>query len=239
MSTAAQTVRTGVASYLTRALTSSLGSKLVMGLTGLLFIGWLFAHLAGNLAFFGGAEAMNKYAALLKDNPPILWGQRAVLVLIVVLHVWRGLALASRNKQARPQAYAVKNWRKATFASRTMAVSGVVVLVFLAFHLAHFTWGWVDASYMTFRDAADRHDVFRMLTTAFANPLVVALYVVALAAVGLHVSHGFWSAFQSLGINGRRWTPLATLVGRVLAVGLALAFLSIPIAALLGLVGQG
>lgn len=237
MSTAAQTVRPGVASYLTRALTSSLGSKLIMGITGLGFIGWLCLHLIGNLAFFGGAETMNTYAALLQDNPPLLWGQRAVLFLIVVLHVWRGIALAIGNRAARPQQYAVKKYRKATFASRTMAVSGGIVLVFILFHLAHFTVGWVVPEYMTLEDSAGRHDVFLMLKKAFSNPGIVALYAVGLVSVGLHISHGFWSAFQSLGLTGKRWTPFAVLVGRVLAVVIVLAFLSIPVAALLGLVG--
>lgn len=239
MSTAAQTVRPGVASYLTRALTSSLGSKLIMGITGLGFIGWLILHLVGNLAFFGGAESMNKYAALLADNPPVLWGQRVVLLLIVVLHVWRGLALAIGNRAARPQQYAVKKYRKATFASRTMAVSGGIIFVFILFHLAHFTLGWVNPAYLTFEDSAGRHDVFLMLKTAFSNPGFVALYAVALVCVGLHISHGFWSAFQSLGLTGSRWTPFAVLVGRTLAVVIVLAFLSIPVAAFLGLVGPG
>lgn len=239
MSTATPTARPGVASYLTHALTSSLGSKLIMGLTGLGFIGWLLAHLAGNLAFFGGAEALNKYAALLAENPPVLWGQRAVLLLIVVLHVWRGLALAAVNRAARPEQYAVKRYRKATFASRTMAVSGGFILVFILFHLGHFTLGWVNTEYPGWFDANGQHDVFRMVSDGFSNPAIVALYVIALACVGLHISHGFWSAFQSLGVNGRRWTPFAVLVGRLLAAAIALAFISIPVAALLGLVGAG
>lgn len=234
MSTAAHSGHVGLGGYITRALTSSLGAKIVMAVTGLLFLGWLVLHLLGNITFFAGSEALNKYAALLAENPPLLWGQRLLMIVIVPLHVASGLRLAALNKAARPQQYQMRQWRKATLASRTMAVSGIVVLAFLVFHLAHYTLHWVKPAYATLVDAKGRHDVYAMVTDGFSNPLIVAFYVLAMALVGMHLSHGFWSAFQSLGINGRKWTPFAQIAGRFLAWGLALAFASIAIGAFLG-----
>lgn len=227
---------TGVLAYTRRVATSSLGAKLVMAVTGLLFLVWLALHLAGNAAMFGGAETMNKYAALLADNPPILWGQRIGLFAVVVLHVLSGLRLAAMNRAARPEPYAYKRWRKASLASRTMAVSGIIVLVFMVFHLAHFTWHWVVPEYGTYRDAADRHDVFKMVASGFSSAPIALFYVLVMGLVGLHLSHGFWSAFQTLGVNGRKWTPFASKLSLGIAIALAVGFAAIPLSILFGVV---
>lgn len=225
---------TGVLGYIRRVATSSLGAKIVMAVTGLLFLVWLVLHLAGNLAMFGGADKMNQYAALLADNPPILWGQRIGLFVVAGLHILSGLRLAALNRAARPEQYAYKRWRKATFASRTMAVTGVIVLVFLVFHLAHFTLHWVLGAQSHEVDAAGRHDVYKMVIYGFQMAPVALFYAFAVALVGLHLSHGFWSAFQSLGVNGRRWTPWASKTGLAIAIAIAVGFASIPLSVLFG-----
>lgn len=235
MSATAQTAPAqGILPFLGRAFTSSLGAKVVMALTGLVLVGFLVGHLAGNLLVFGGPDAMNQYAYLLKNSPPLLWGTRIVVAVALVLHVWSGLRLAALNRAARPQAYARKDWRKASFASRSMAVSGLVVLVFFVFHIAHFTLGFVYPEYFAQMDpkVRDRQDVFAMMVLGFREWWVALFYIVSVALVGLHLSHGVWSAFQSLSVHGRKWTPFLTRLGMGLAVVLAVGFITIPVAIL-------
>lgn len=237
MSAEAQSARSSeLAAFLGRAATSSLGAKLVMAVSGLLFLAWLGLHLVGNLALFGGPDTMNKYAALLAGNPPILWGQRIGLFLVAAAHIASGLRLAHLNKRARPEPYASpRRWRKASLASRTMAASGLVVLTFLVFHLGHFTLGLFYSGFAHFQDPAGRHDVYRMVISGFQIPWVAAFYALSVGLVGFHVSHGFWSAFQSLGLWGKKWTPLASKLSLFIAVVMAAAFMSLPLSVLFGL----
>lgn len=219
----------------TRAVTSSLGAKVVMAVTGALMFLWLIAHLAGNLAIFGGAETMNAYAHFLKSTPEILWPMRIGLLVVFGLHVWSGVRLASLNRKARPQAYAFRRWRKATFAGRTMILSGVVALAFIVFHLLHFTGGVILPEFFANPPADPVQtpaDVYGMVVKSFKLPWVVAIYVIGVGLVGLHLSHGVWSATQSLGLNGRKFTPFMSRAGQLLGWGLAALFLLIPIAVL-------
>lgn len=225
---------TGVLAYARHVAMSSLGAKIVMATTGLLFLVWLVMHMAGNLAIFGGALTLNKYAAVLQGNPLLLWGQRLGLLAIAGLHIVSGMRLAALNRAARPEAYVHKRWRKASFASRTMAATGLIVLVFLAFHLAHFTLHWVMPQNAGALDSAGNHDVYKMVLGGFQVAPVALFYAFSVALVGLHLSHGFWSAFQSLGVSGKKWTPFATKAGVALAIGIAAGFASMPLAVLFG-----
>lgn len=225
-------------SYVARAYSSTIGLKIAMAVSGLLFFVWLILHVAGNLTVFGGAETMNKYAALLKDNPGLLWGQRIGLAAVVLVHVLTALRIAAINKRARPERYQVRTWRAASFASRTMLVSGLIVLAFLVFHLAHFTWGFIyPDSFATVdpQDPAKVVNVYAMVVASFQKPWVVLVYVGTMALVALHLSHGLWGANQSLGANGRRWTPFMMKASKVLGIALALAFAAIPLGVFLGI----
>lgn len=214
---------------------SSIGAKWVMGITGGLFVGWLVLHLLGNLQVFKGGEIYNGYAAFLAHEPALLWGQRLFLAAIVALHVTSGIRLARLNAAARPHRYEGYRYRKATWITRAMPITGVILLVFLLFHLAHFTLGWVGSENFGLLDAKGNHDIFTNVTRSFGRPEVAAIYVGAMALLGLHLSHGVWSATQTFGLYGRRLTPTTVRVGRIVAVIIAAAFASIPLAILSGI----
>src|SRR5690606_21227568 len=215
---------------------SSIGAKWVMAVTGILFLLWLIGHLVGNLQIFAGAQILNDYAAFLRANPTLLWVVRIGLIVVVALHVWAGIRLSQLNRQARPQRYEGYRFRKASWASRTMIVSGLLILGFVIFHLAHFTWGWIFPSYFQQVDAKGQHDVYGMLVKGLSHPGIAVLYMAAMVFVGMHLSHAIWSAIQTMGLNGPRWTPIALKGGRWLGILIALGFFIIPLAVLLGIV---
>jgi succinate dehydrogenase / fumarate reductase cytochrome b subunit len=243
MTTAARTSPThGVSGFVWRAVTSSLGAKVVMAATGLAFYGWLVLHLAGNLGVFGGPETENAYAHFLKGNPEILWAQRLVWMVLFPIHIISGIRLATLNAAARPKGYASpRNWRQASLASRTMIISGLIVLAFFVFHLLQFTWVGIANSHFAddYKNANGVADVYGMVVAAFQVPWVAAFYVIGVTLVGFHLSHGLWSGVQSLGLNGRKWTPFAKQAGLILAIALAAGFAIIPISVLAGIVGGG
>lgn len=240
--TAAPTMHAqGVAGFLNRVVTTSLGAKLVMAVTGVIVYGWLILHLLGNLTVFGGQELMNAYAFLLQGNAELLWAQRVVLITALLIHIVSGIRLASLNRRARPQPYAMRQWRAASFASRYMFQSGLVVLAFIVFHILHFTTRSIfseDASRSyTSNSGVEQFDVYSMVQFGFSHAWVVVIYLIGVGLLGLHLSHGVWSMLQTLGLNGKKFTPFALRAGFVLGVGLVVLFLTIPLAVFLGIVG--
>lgn len=215
---------------------SSIGAKWVMAITGVLFLLWLIGHLVGNLQIFAGSEVLNDYAAFLKANGYVLWAVRIGLIVVVTLHVLAGIRLSQLNRKARPDRYQGYRHRKASLGSRTMLWSGLFILGFVIFHLAHFTWGWIYPSYFELVDEQGRHDVAGMLVRGLAHPGMAILYIAAMVGVGLHLSHAIWSSMQTMGLNGARWTPFALKGGRWLGILIALGFIIIPLAVLLGIV---
>lgn len=215
---------------------SSIGAKWVMAITGVLFLLWLIGHLVGNLQVFAGAQILNDYAAFLRANPSLLWFVRIGLIVVVVLHVAAGIRLAQLNRRARPERYHGYRFRKASWGSRSMIWTGLFILAFVIFHLAHFTWGAIFPSYFELVDEKGQHDVFGMLVRGFSHPWVAVLYMAATVGVGLHLSHAIWSSMQTMGLNGRRWTPIALRGGRWLGILIALGFFIIPLAVLFGIV---
>jgi succinate dehydrogenase / fumarate reductase cytochrome b subunit len=237
---------------LTLAPRSSLGSKFLMALTGLGLTGFVIAHMLGNFQVYSGRDALNSYAAALKHMPSLLWTARIGLLVIFVLHIVYGVRLWLANRAARPVMYHYKKYREATLASRTMLWTGLVILAFVLFHLAHYTFGVVeqapvrDASghvtsqgYLDLKDPQDpkRQDVYAMTVYGFRNPIVSVLYIVAMALLAFHLSHGFQSLFQSLGLNHPRWMPLLKGASLVVAIIVFVGNSSMPLAILLRLVG--
>ena len=203
-------------------LWSSIGKKLMMAVTGLAFIGFLMAHLAGNLTIYGGPEAFNAYAAKLHSLGPLLTIFELVLVLFAGLHILTGIILFLQNRQARPTGYTrYESSGGRTLSSRTMPYTGLIILAFVIFHLINFS----------FIDKTDR-TIFQIVSSAFANPLYVIIYISVMMIVALHVRHGFWSAFQTLGGNHPKYMPaimvLSIAIGLIVAVGFG--FLPIYIA---------
>jgi len=222
---------------LTLAPRSSLASKFLMGLTGLGLTGFVFAHMLGNFQVFSGPEPLNSYAAALKHMAGLLWTARIGLLAIFVLHIAYGVKLWAANRAARPVLYHFKKYREASLASRTMLWTGLVILAFVLFHLAHYTFFWVNPGFADLRDDAGRHDVYRMTIYGFRNPLVSLFYIAALALLAFHLSHGFQSLFQSLGLNHPHWEGLLRGASLVVAWIVFLGNSSMPLAVFLRLVG--
>lgn len=214
---------------------SSIGRKLVVALTGLGLVGFLLGHLAGNLQIFGGPEPLNAYAQTLKDLGPALWVVRLGLLAIALAHVVLTLRLAAENRAARGSRYAVERRIQASAGSRSMLLTGLVVLAFVLYHLAHYTWQVAHPEFAGRLDAAGRHDVYSMVVGSFQQPHIAGLYVVALVLLGLHLSHGVSSVFQTLGFRHPKYEKLLTRAGPVFGALVAAGYLSIPLAVQAGL----
>lgn len=221
---------------------STIFSKWVMAISGLCWVGFLFGHLAGNLLIFLGPEDTNAYAVGLREmlHGSAIWVARGGLVITFALHVWSGIRLSRLNAAARPEKYSRVESRRSTVASRGMLLSGLVLLTYIGYHLAHFTWGVAHPQYAQYTyDLAGHgpvHDVYRMVVESFADPLIAALYVLAMIFVSMHLNHAISSAFQTLGVNHPRYTPIIRLIGPGLALAVALGFIAIPLSVQLGLV---
>lgn len=224
-----------------RILGSSLGKKYLMALTGLGMFVFTVGHLLGNLQIFLGAEAVNSYAEFLKSKPGLLWGARLGLLGAVGIHLWAAFSLLAANKAARPQGYANYTAKDASLASRTMAVTGVVILAFVVYHLLHYTAqtpgvNLTGKDFGALQDAKGRHDVYGMMILGFSQPVVSIFYLISVSLLSLHLSHGLAAMFQSLGIKHRAY---ALLIDRaaLLAAGLLLVgYASIPLAVMTKLV---
>src|SRR4051812_7381360 len=173
---------------------STIGKKAVMAVSGLILFGFLIAHMAGNLQFFLGETVMNHYAETLHATPELLWTARIILLVSVVLHIWSSISLALLKKQARPVAYVKRGNVQASVASRTMMWSGPVVLAFIIFHLLHLTTGTVHPNFVPLH-------AYENLINGLKVVPVAIFYIVAMILVGLHLAHGIWSMFQSLGLS--------------------------------------
>lgn len=217
---------------------SAVGKKWVMALTGIMLMGYVFAHMVGNLKVYMGAEDINHYGEFLRDllvpilpRTVTLWLLRIGLTAAFVFHIHAAYGLTRMNRRARAEGGYVskRDYQAATAASRSMRMTGVVIALFVIWHLADLTWGTVNPDFV-------RGDVYRNLVASFERPAVSAIYIVANIALGIHLFHGAWSMFQSLGLNNPRWNSWR----RGFAVGFAaivmIGNLSFPIAVLTGVV---
>ena len=215
---------------LVRLFGASVGRKLVAAATGFLLIAFLIGHLFGNMKVFQGPESLNGYAAFLQGHP-LVWVFRAGLVTVFVLHIWATLSLARENRAARPVPYRRYRPQAATFMSRSMAVSGILILVFVIYHLLHFTFGVIAPGGTAFAEAHDRLDVYSMVVQSFRNPWISFSYVAAMLILGLHLIHGAASAFQTFGVRHESYDGL--IRGFSLAVVALLALGNAAIALLI------
>lgn len=209
---------------------ATIGAKVLMALSGLGLAGFLVTHMAGNLQIFLGPEALNAYAAKLKELGPLLWIARGGLLGMFVLHVGLAFHLNALASSARPVRYEFERTKRATWASRHMLLTGTLVAVFLAYHLLHFTLGATHPDQFQGVDVAGRHDVHRMVVLGFRSPVLAVSYVLAMGLLAVHLSHGLESLWRTLGVSGRPTVALlrkAAIGGSVL---LALGFASVPIA---------
>jgi succinate dehydrogenase / fumarate reductase cytochrome b subunit len=206
---------------------TTIGKKAVMAVTGVILFGFLVAHMAGNLQFFAGPEKLNAYAEDLRKLGPLLWVLRIGLLVAAILHITASVQLARLKLSARPISYAKKQSVGSTYASRTMYWSGPIVLAFLVYHLMHLTFG---VGGLPFQELKPYDNV----VAGFSNPFVSLAYAIAMVLLGIHLYHGLWSMFQSLGIAHPRYTPKLKLLAKTFTVVLVLGFLSVPLAILAG-----
>ena len=236
---------------------STIGRKFLMAVTGVILVGFVIGHLVGNLQIFSPPDKINGYAEFLHGMGPLLWVVRLVLLASAVVHVWAAISLTLENNKARGQGrYAVKHTIQATLASRTMRLTGFVVLAFLVYHLLHFTIGGVDANFKAglpkYTLTSDYHvlglsvvkagtavsDVHTMMVRGFSNPIVSAFYILAIALLCFHLVHGFDSMFQTFGLRNGRWAQGLRKAALALAVLYFLGNLAIPAAILAGKVRE-
>lgn len=203
---------------------SSAGKKAIMAVSGLIWVGYLITHMLANLLVFDGPTKINAYSAFLHANPGGLWAARLVLIAAFAIHIVAAAQLTGRRQAARPIGYAHgQDPQVSTIAARTIRYGGVLILVFLVYHLLHFTFG---TAHPQFTEGSPYDNV----VNGFRNPIVVVVYLVALAVVGLHLYHGLWSSTRSLGVSPPSPQPLKRRVAAALALFIWLGFTVIPIA---------
>ena len=209
---------------------STIGQKVVMAVTGVILVGFLFAHMLGNLQMFlPDAEAINHYGRFLREalHGGGLWIARGVLLTSVLLHIAASWSLSRTSLKARPVPYKAVAHDASTYASRTMRWSGPIVLLFVVYHLLHFTIGSVHPAFV-------EGDVYRNVIVGFSRWPVSLFYIVAMLALGLHLRHGVWSMLQTLGASHPRWDGTRNAIATALTVVVILGFLSVPLAVLAG-----
>jgi succinate dehydrogenase / fumarate reductase cytochrome b subunit len=220
---------------------SSLGKKYIMAATGVVMVLFVIGHLVGNLQVFLGQEAINRYGHLLQTNVELLWPVRLVLLSIICLHIWSAASLTRENRAARPVTYAQWEPTAANYASRTMLMSGIIVALFIIYHILHFTVmvqgiNFTGKGFQDLMDSEHRHDIYGMLVQGFRQPLVCLIYVVGVGLLCLHLSHGISAMFQSLGWKNRSYGPCLDRAARWGAVVIFLGYISIPLSILLRLI---
>jgi len=205
--------------WLKQTLWSSIGKKLMMAVTGLAFCAFLTGHLAGNLTIYGGKDAFNSYAEHLHALGPLITFVELALAVCAVIHILTGLTLFYQNTKARGGRYAVKKRGGGrTLGSATMPYTGVLLLAFIVTHLANFHF--VDKSKTT---------IANIVAQTFENPLWVIFYVLAMMVAAVHVSHGFWSAFQTIGANHAKYMPIIMIISIIFSLIVGFGFGLLPI----------
>jgi succinate dehydrogenase cytochrome b subunit len=210
---------------------TTVGKKAIMAVTGFILFGFVVGHLIGNLQIFLEPEKINRYAALLKSLPALLWGTRITLLVAVGLHVWSSFELWLLQRDARPINYVKKANLNSTYASRTMLWSGPIIAAFVIFHLLQFTFGAVHPG-----APFDEHNVYNNVVLGFRVWPVSLFYIIAMVMLCYHLYHGLWSMVQSLGFSHPVYTPWLQRFAKVVAILIAAGNISIPVAILAGFI---
>jgi succinate dehydrogenase / fumarate reductase cytochrome b subunit len=205
-----------------------------MAITGLFMVLFVVGHLLGNLSIFAGPDGINAYAAKLQELGPVVWVTRIVMGVSVLLHAGLGVQVTTENSAAKPTKYAVDRHLRATFSSKTMIWTGVILAAFIVYHLLHFTFR-VTPNLVLGVDAANRFDVFTMVTSSMKGVGVAVIYVVGMVALFLHLSHGIQSTFQTLGVSNNILLPRYGLLGKIASAAFLVGYGSIPVLILVGI----
>lgn len=218
-------------------LKSSVMSKIVVAVTGLVLVGFVTGHMLGHLQMFIGQDAYNQYAQNLQNLGGLLWLVRIFLIVCAALHIIATIQLTNKNKEAKSIGYNKTQYQNSTFSSRFMIYAGLAILFFVIYHLLHFTLGVVHADLYGQLDSAGRHDVYGMMVGGFKNPLIVTVYSLAVIFLGLHLNHGIKSMFQTLGLNSDSRREKFEKLSMVASVFITIGYIVVPVAILLGLIG--
>ena len=215
---------------------TTIGKKVAMAVSGMIGIGFLLFHLYGNLKVYQGREAFNAYAEGLRTlGEPVfgyshlLWVARVILLTALVVHVVTAVQLTRIDWAGRPKAYVRKKHLNTSYAARTMRWGGVIIFLFIIYHLLDLTFGVVNPGYVP-------GDVYRNFVASFQNPLTAAFYILGNVMVGLHIYHGGWSMWYTLGLSDYRWSPIFRGLATVIALVIAVGNISFPLAVLTGVV---
>lgn len=215
---------------------SSVGAKQVMAVTGLGLLLFAIAHMVGHFGMFGGRDAYNAYAHFLQSLGAVLWILRGGLLFIFIVHLAMAIVLVRANSAARPRKYSVFRTVRTSFFARTMALTGLVLLAFIAYHLAHFTLGWVQPDSFHQLDDKGRYDAYSMFVIGFQNTAILISYLVAVTLLSFHLAHGASSWLQSLGWKHPKYDALLDKLGPVLGIVLAVGYAAPPLAVAFNLI---
>ncbi len=209
--------------WIIKVFTSSIGKKIVMSLTGLFLCSFLVVHLSGNFLLFNddGGEAFNAYSAFMSHNPVIKVFEYG-LIIGFLFHIINGIILTKGNKVARPIDYKVNNANQnSSFASRHMPLTGIIILLFLILHLKTF--------FIEYRLLEASDSIYDTVITSFKQWWYSGIYVVAMVLLGVHLSHGFKSGFQTLGLEHKKYSPIISLISILFSIIITIGFLTMPI----------
>ena len=207
---------------------TSVGKKVVMAVTGVLAFSFVVIHMIGNMQVFVSASAINRYARFLHDLGPGLWVFRILMAVIILVHMIAATQVTLQNMNARPNRYARTKYRETSYAARTMWLGGPIIALFVIYHLMHLTFGTAHTSFSD--------NVYNNVVFGFQVPWVSAIYIVAMLLLGLHLSHGLWSMFQSMGLNHPKWNRARRIFAYLFGLGIAIGNISIPVSILAGIV---
>ena len=212
-------------------LGSSIGRKVVMAVTGVILFAYVLGHMLGNLQVYLGPEALNHYGVLLRQllHGAGIWIVRVVMLAAVSLHIWAATSLTLESWRARPEGYREQKWKESTYASRTMRWGGVIILLFVIYHLLHLTTGTVHPNFV-------EGDIYHNFVTGFQSVPASLFYIIAMVALGLHLRHGVWSMCQTLGVSHPRYMRIAHAGAWIFAILIVAGNISFPLAVLFGIV---
>lgn len=218
-------------------LTSSVGRKVLMAVTGVFMVLFVIVHLLGNSSIFVGPDGINAYAEKLHSLGPLVWVFRAFMFVMLCIHVYFGITLTLENSAANPKKYAVARKLKAGFAGETMIWTGLLLLAFIVYHLLQFTIR-VTPDVVQGVDAKGRYDVFTMVVSSFRITAISAIYIAAMVVLLLHLSHGIQSFFQTMGWSNERTLPRYEALGKLLSALFFLGYSAIPVLILAGILSK-
>ncbi|MBF0264270.1 MAG: succinate dehydrogenase cytochrome b subunit [Gammaproteobacteria bacterium] len=219
--------------HLSQFIFSPIGSKIIMALAGTMIFLFLIGHVLGNLLIFNGSDSLNTYAHWLQNNP-LLWVFRLTMLGLLSLHIFIALRLYIQNKYARPISYQVDKDIQLGFSEKTMIVSGLLIFIFIIFHIGHLTLGWLPTTSLAIDNNIKMVNVYENIVNGFQVSWVALFYIVSMLIIGLHLHHSLKSLFQTLGFHNHNLHWLVYRLTPIMIAVLVLAFISIPAAVLMG-----